>query len=90
MRQKQSAEFGDVADSGRKVDCMFRFKDIELSNIEFKAPGISERDVAIQNRKNVRLARCIQEAHASVGANDSQILMADVSGMNDSCIIGDL
>ncbi|KAI8598600.1 hypothetical protein EDD21DRAFT_183002 [Dissophora ornata] len=67
MKQMQSSEYGDISDSGRKVDCIFMYENIELSNIEFKKEDASERDLAIQNRKNVRLARCLQEAHAAIG-----------------------
>jgi hypothetical protein len=80
LRRHQSAEYGDVSDSGRKVDCLFSYHGIELSNIELKTPDITPRDIAIQNRKNVRLARAIQEAHAESGAPGEPILMADVSG----------
>ncbi|KAG0247022.1 hypothetical protein BG011_002204 [Mortierella polycephala] len=80
MRHMQSLEHGDVSDAGRKVDCIFMYKGIELSNIEFKRAEIGERDLAIQNRKNVRLARCIQEVHASLGVESPSIFMADVHG----------
>ncbi|KAF9975897.1 hypothetical protein BGZ65_008057 [Modicella reniformis] len=80
MRQMQSAEYGDPSDSGRKTDCLFMFGDIELSNIEFKRPNISETDVSIQNRKNVRLGRCLQESHLGFGVERPNVLMADVSG----------
>ncbi|KAF9981704.1 hypothetical protein BGZ65_003656 [Modicella reniformis] len=80
IRQMQTIEFGDVSESGRKVDCIFMNDNIELSNIEFKNPDIAMRDLTIQNRKNVRLARCIQEAHKDFGVQDASVLMADVSG----------
>lgn len=80
MRHMQSLEHGDVSDAGRKVDCIFMYKGIELSNIEFKRAEIGERDLAIQNRKNVRLARCIQEVHASLGVEYPSVFMADVHG----------
>ncbi|KAF9924233.1 hypothetical protein FBU30_005765 [Linnemannia zychae] len=80
MRQQQSIEFGDASENGRKVDILFMFDGVEVSNIEFKKPGTSESDMAIQNRKNIRLARCIQQAHIALGVKDPFILMADVSG----------
>ncbi|KAF9084652.1 hypothetical protein BGX27_003737, partial [Mortierella sp. AM989] len=80
MRQMQSAEFGDPSESGRKSDCLFMFEEIELSNIEFKKPGISETDLGVQNRKNIRLGRCLQEAHVAFGAVEPSVLMGDVSG----------
>ncbi|KAG9061656.1 hypothetical protein KI688_007237 [Linnemannia hyalina] len=52
----------------------------EISNIEFKRPGCTERDLALQNRKNVRLARCIQEAHVALRVEDALVMMADVAG----------
>ena len=60
---------------------LFMFNRVEMSNVEFKRPGTAERDLAIQNRKNVPLARCIQEAHAALGVKDPSVLMADVAGM---------
>ena len=76
----QSSEFGDPSDSGRKADCLFMMGDIELSNIEFKRQGIDETEIRIQNRKNVRLGRCLQESHAKYGIEAPSILMADVVG----------
>jgi hypothetical protein len=35
------------------------FDGIELSNIELKKPDISETDMSIQNRKNVRVLRVV-------------------------------
>ncbi|KAF9421341.1 hypothetical protein BGZ94_008852, partial [Podila epigama] len=78
MKKMQACEFGDVNEAGRKVDCLFMMDGVELSNIEMKHAETSARDLAIQNRKNVRLARCIQEAHIKYGIKDPAILMADV------------
>ncbi|KAF9313149.1 hypothetical protein BG003_005537 [Podila horticola] len=36
VRQQQSAEFGDVSGSGRKVDMLLMFDGVEISNLEFK------------------------------------------------------
>ncbi|KAG0226732.1 hypothetical protein BGW42_003456 [Actinomortierella wolfii] len=36
LRQQQASEYGEVSDTGRKVDLIFMYEDIELSNIEFK------------------------------------------------------
>lgn len=80
MRQLRSFENSDVSELGRKVDCLFMMENHELSNIEFKSPEIGERELAIQIRKNIRLARCIQESHISLGEKDASILMADVCG----------
>jgi hypothetical protein len=80
MKRMQSAEYNDVSESGRKADCLFMMENLELSNIEFKSPEAGKRELAIQNRKNVRLARCIQESHISLGEKDASILMADVFG----------
>jgi hypothetical protein len=38
------------------------------------------KDLIIQNKKNVRLARGIQEAHSRFGIKDPSILMADIYG----------
>ncbi|CAO3570789.1 unnamed protein product [Mortierella alpina] len=56
------------------------YKDIELSNVEFKRTDISSRDIALQCRKNVRLGRCLQEAHATNGFKDASVIMGDVAG----------
>ncbi|KAF9091845.1 hypothetical protein BGX27_001955 [Mortierella sp. AM989] len=80
MRQLQTSEYGDVSDAGRKADCLFMFQDIELSNIEFKCDNISPREIAIQNRKNIRLARCIQELHVAIGVSSPSVHVADVAG----------
>jgi hypothetical protein len=80
MRHMQWEEHGDVGDTGRKVGYIFIYKGIELSNIEFKRTDIGARDIAIQNRNNTRLARCIQEAHTSLGVKDPSVFMADVHG----------
>ncbi|KAF8924956.1 hypothetical protein BGZ47_003557, partial [Haplosporangium gracile] len=80
MRRMQTAEYNDVNHAGRKLDCLFMMNDVELSNIEVKHPGSSRVDLTVQNRKNVRLARCIQESHIALGIDKPSILMADVCG----------
>ncbi|KAF9570161.1 hypothetical protein EC968_002140 [Mortierella alpina] len=79
VRRQQAAEYGEVSEAGRKVDCLFAFESIELSNIEFKLRGALDKEIAIQNRKNIRLARALQEAHARHGAGDVSVFMADVA-----------
>ncbi|KAF9549959.1 hypothetical protein EC957_002019 [Mortierella hygrophila] len=80
VRQMQSSEFGDPSDCGRKADCLFMFGEIELSNIEFKRDNIDETEIRVQNRKNVRLGRCLQESQAAYGVEAPSVLMADVAG----------
>lgn len=80
MRKWQTEEYGDVSEAGRKVDCLFMFDGIELSNLEIKHPDISKNELGIQNKKNIRLARCIQEAHVALGVKDACVIMADVCG----------
>ncbi|KAF9117464.1 hypothetical protein BGW39_002160, partial [Mortierella sp. 14UC] len=80
MRKWQAEEYGDVSEAGRKVDCLFMFDGIELSNLEIKHPDISKNELGIQNKKNIRLARCIQEAHIALGVKDACVFMADVCG----------
>ncbi len=79
VRQQQAAEYSEVSDCGRKVDCIFMLEGLEISNIEFKRPSCTERDLALQNRKNVRLARCIQEAHVTLGVEDASVMITDVA-----------
>ena len=84
MRKWQTEEYGDVSEAGRKVDCLFMFDGIEVSNLEIKHPDISKNELAIQNKKNVCLAHCIQESHIALGVKDVHVLMADVCGkLND-------
>ncbi|KAF9897550.1 hypothetical protein BX616_005373 [Lobosporangium transversale] len=78
MKKLQQMEHGEVTDAGKRVNCIFVAGGIEISNIEFKRPNVSGAEVAIQNRKNVRLARCIQEGLASFGVNEPVVYMADV------------
>ncbi|KAG0296889.1 hypothetical protein BGZ96_008244 [Linnemannia gamsii] len=82
VRRQQAAEYGEISEAGRKVDCLFAFESIELSNVELKLRGASDKEIAIQNRKNIRLARALQEAHARHGAGDSSVFMADVAVVN--------
>ncbi|KAG0067710.1 hypothetical protein BGZ89_005770, partial [Linnemannia elongata] len=79
VRRQQAAEYGEVSEAGRKVDCLFAFESIELSNVEFKLRGALDKEIAIQNRKNIRLDRALQEAHARHGAGDVSVFMADVA-----------
>lgn len=81
MKTLQSLEHGDVSDGGRKVDCIFVAEGVEISNVEFNRPNIRDTDVAIQSRKNVRLARCIQEELRTLGMEEPVVYMTDVQGM---------
>ncbi|KAF9998316.1 hypothetical protein BGZ79_008003 [Entomortierella chlamydospora] len=80
IRQMQSSEFGDPSDMGRRADCLFMFDDIEISNIEFKKPSTSEAEIGLQNRKNVRLGRCLQQGFVEFGVAEPSVVMADVAG----------
>ncbi|KAF8950331.1 hypothetical protein BGZ46_004597, partial [Entomortierella lignicola] len=95
MRKLQSLEHGGVSEGGgRKVDCIFVVDDVEISNIEFKRSKISGSEIAIQNRKNVRLARCIQEEFRAIGMENPVVFMADVQGFTGAfyriCPMGDI
>ncbi|KAG9324333.1 hypothetical protein KVV02_006579 [Mortierella alpina] len=79
-RREQSREFGDLTEAGRKVDLTLCYDGIELSNIEFKRAGITSKDVTMQCRKNIRLGRCLQEAHRAVGLSSPPIVMVDITG----------
>ncbi|KAG0325934.1 hypothetical protein BGZ99_010387 [Dissophora globulifera] len=80
MRRMQRDEYGEPSDVGRKVDCVFMFDGIELSNIELKSKNASQRDVSVQLRKNIGLARCIQELDLSFGMNKAPVVMGDIQG----------
>ncbi|KAF9539696.1 hypothetical protein EC957_005113 [Mortierella hygrophila] len=94
VRRQQAAECGEVSEAGRKVDCLLAFESIELSNVEFKLQGALEKETAIQGRKNIRLARALQEAHGRHGAGDVSVFMADVIGFVGTfyqvCPMGDV
>ncbi|KAF8935076.1 hypothetical protein BGZ58_005267 [Dissophora ornata] len=84
-RRMQREEFGEPSDAGRKVDCVFMFDGIELSNIELKSQNPSPRDFSVQLRKNIRLARCIQGFHLSFGMDEAPVIMGDVDGFGRQC-----
>ncbi|KAF9173236.1 hypothetical protein BGX21_005105 [Mortierella sp. AD011] len=69
-------EFGDHSTYGRKADMLFKSK-TELCNFEFKAEGTSQSEMKIQNRKNIRLNRCILEHLRQLGVTQPRILFAD-------------
>ena len=46
VKKELSDEFGDVSDSGRKCDLVFRYAGVDISNIEFKRVDSSVRDLA--------------------------------------------
>ncbi|KAF8925797.1 hypothetical protein BGZ47_003026 [Haplosporangium gracile] len=77
----KASEYGDVSDTGRKVDLIFMYKDIELFNVEFKRTDISSKNITVQCRKNIRLGRCLQGSHAAYGFKDASVIMGDVAGM---------
>ncbi|KAF9984133.1 hypothetical protein BGZ75_004277 [Mortierella antarctica] len=74
-------EFGDMAESGRRCDLFFRSGAVELANIEIKSPAQSGSVPVCQNRKNVRLNRCIQLALEELGMEDATVIGGDIVGM---------
>ncbi|KAK3814580.1 MAG: hypothetical protein JOS17DRAFT_795379 [Linnemannia elongata] len=50
---------------------------VELSNIEFKAPGVTQNETCMQNRKDVRLTRSIEDYRS---AGYIAVMMLDVTG----------
>ncbi|KAF9197299.1 hypothetical protein BGZ49_002330 [Haplosporangium sp. Z 27] len=80
IRREQSREYGDLTEAGRKVDLALCHSGIELSSIEFKRAGIPHKEITKQCRKNIRLGRCLQEYHRSIGMNDLSVVMADITG----------
>ncbi|KAG9322894.1 hypothetical protein KVV02_002403 [Mortierella alpina] len=73
-------EFGDMAESGRRCDLFFRSGAVELANIEIKSPTQSGSVPICQNRKNVRLNRCIQLALEELGMEDATVIGGDIVG----------
>ncbi|KAG0373797.1 hypothetical protein BGX24_011234 [Mortierella sp. AD032] len=59
-------EFGDLCDTGRKVDLAFMIEDIEVSNIEFKGPDLPSQSI-------IRLGRFIQKMHREYGTKQMDI-----------------
>ncbi|KAF9109163.1 hypothetical protein BGX27_007925 [Mortierella sp. AM989] len=74
-------EFGDHSTYGRKADMLFKSKS-ELCNFEFKAEGTSPSEMLIQNRKNIRLNRCIFEHLRRLGVSRPRIIFADFQGFS--------
>ncbi|KAG9060925.1 hypothetical protein KI688_007882 [Linnemannia hyalina] len=70
--------YGEISEAYRKVDFLLAFESIELSNVEFKLRDALDKEIAILNRKNIRLAHALQEAHGRHGAGDVSVYMADV------------
>ncbi|KAG0089866.1 hypothetical protein BGZ93_005949 [Podila epicladia] len=63
LRKQQAVEFGELCDTGRKV---------EVSDIEFKWPDLPNQFITIQNRKNIRLGRCV---HKDSGVQDPSVII---------------
>ncbi|ORZ18296.1 hypothetical protein BCR41DRAFT_421543 [Lobosporangium transversale] len=74
-------EFGDHSTYGRKADMLFKSKS-ELCNFEFKAEGTPPSEMLIQNRKNIRLNRCILEHLRRLGVSRPRIVFADFQGFS--------
>jgi hypothetical protein len=55
MRQLQSAEYGDVSESGRKVDMLFMFDGVEVSNVEFKRPAAEKNLTSLWGGKDTSM-----------------------------------
>ncbi|KAG0247756.1 hypothetical protein BG011_000964 [Mortierella polycephala] len=79
VRKELQAEFGDISDSGRRCDLFFRSGENELANLEIKPPSRCGSILAQQNRKNVRINRCIQLALHEVGL-DTAVIAGDIVG----------
>jgi hypothetical protein len=72
-------EFGDHSPYGRKADMLFKSR-TELCNFEVKPEGTSPTDMMTQNRKNIRLNRCILENLRKLGVARPRILFVDFKG----------
>ncbi|KAF9276333.1 hypothetical protein BGZ88_001799 [Linnemannia elongata] len=48
--------------------------------MESKRAGIAFKDMTMQCWKNIRLDRCLQEAHRTIGLSNPSIVMADIAG----------
>ncbi|KAG0040009.1 hypothetical protein BGZ83_002665, partial [Gryganskiella cystojenkinii] len=79
--EELSDEYGlETSECARKVDLKFRCGRIEIANLELKAPEQKTTPRAIQSRKNLRLARCIQHELEKTGVQDAQVYSGDISG----------
>ncbi|KAI1296359.1 hypothetical protein EDD11_007414 [Mortierella claussenii] len=76
-----NAEFSDFANFGRKVDLVFKSRDIELVNFEFKSHGVSESCLQIQHKKNIRLNRAIMEELRNKGIREPSVVFGDFEGL---------
>ncbi|KAI7825679.1 hypothetical protein BC939DRAFT_122843 [Gamsiella multidivaricata] len=74
-------EFGDHSTYGRKADMLFKSRS-ELCNFEFKAEGTPQSEIMVQNRKNIRLNRCILEHLRRLGVSRPRIMFADFEGFS--------
>ncbi|KAF9947442.1 hypothetical protein BGZ70_002676 [Mortierella alpina] len=54
--------------------------EVELANIEIKSPAQSGSVPVCQNRKNVRLNRCIQRALEELGVKNATVIGGDIVG----------
>ncbi|KAI7830770.1 hypothetical protein BC939DRAFT_261085 [Gamsiella multidivaricata] len=73
-------EFGDMAESGRRCDMLFRSGAVELANIEIKTVAQSGSVPVCQNRKNVRLNRCVRVALQELGMENATVIAGDIVG----------
>ncbi|KAK5797246.1 hypothetical protein F5H01DRAFT_373344 [Linnemannia elongata] len=48
--------------------------------MESKRAGIASKDMTMQCWKNIRLDRCLEEAHRTIGLSNPSIVMADIAG----------
>ncbi|KAG0301333.1 malate DEHYDROGENASE, NAD-dependent [Dissophora globulifera] len=70
--------FGDMAESGRRCDMLLRSGAVEQANIEIK-PSMQGGSVPVfQNRKNVRLNRCVQLSLLELGMEDASVIAGDI------------
>jgi len=67
LKQQQASEYGEISDSGRKVNLIFMFNNIELSNVEFKRADISSGDVTVQCPTRKMSARACDKQHMHHG-----------------------
>jgi hypothetical protein len=79
VRKELRAELGDISDNGRRCDLFFRSGESELANLEIKPPSRGGSIVIQQNRKNIRINRCIQLALHEVGL-DVPVIAGDIVG----------
>ncbi|KAG0286665.1 hypothetical protein BGZ97_007348 [Linnemannia gamsii] len=84
MQQEYDVDTGS-ATHGRKLDLQCRVDEHELNNSEFKVDGVSEQQVEVQYRKNLRVNQAMMlylKEQIGMPLEDLDVLALDVHGLS--------